>query len=243
MYRRLTVAVIIPCYQERPRLSAVLRAIPDYVDHIVVVDDGSTDGTGDIAHAHACADARTVVLSHDLNRGPGAAVSTGYAWALHNRVDLVAVIDGDGQADPLILERLLDPVAADRADYAKGDRLSHPGARRSIPVLRLTGNLILSALTRLLSGYKDLRDSQNGYTVIGAKALRAFDWSRAHSGYGRPLELLVWLGRRGFRVANIPHEPRYGVGERSKMSLPRDVIVIGGLLLRLAVSKPPAARH
>lgn len=243
MYRQLTVAVVIPCYQERDRLGGVLRAIPGCVDHIVVVDDGSTDGTVDIARAHASADTRMVILSHDRNRGPGAAVSTGYGWALRKQVELVAVIDGDGQADPLILERLLDPVAGGAADYAKGDRLSYPGGERSIPALRLAGNLILSALTRLLSGYRDLRDSQNGYTVIGIKALRTFDWSRAHSGYGRPLEHLVWLGRHGFRVANIPHEPRYGIGERSQMSFPRDIFVIGGLLLQLLVSRAPVARR
>lgn len=243
MYKGRTVTVVIPCYQEKDRLSAVLGAIPACVDHIVVVDDGSTDGTSDIALAAAAADSRVVLLRHALNRGPGAAVSTGYQWALQRRSDLVAVIDGDGQVDPGILERLLDPVADSRADYCKGDRLSYPGAWRSIPAIRLAGNLILTALTRLMSGYKGLRDSQNGYTVIGARALAAFDWSRSHSGYGRPLEALVWLGQRGFRVASVPHPARYGLGERSKMRLPRDIFVIAGLLLHLVASRPPAARR
>ncbi|MCG3175846.1 MAG: hypothetical protein MOGMAGMI_00782 [Candidatus Omnitrophica bacterium] len=245
MYRGLRVAVVVPAYQEADQLPAVLRAIPDHADSVVVVDDGSADGTERSVLDRARDDDRIVLLRHERNLGPGAAVISGYRWALTRGFDAIAVIDGDGQIDPSLLPLVLDPIASGTADYAKGDRLSSADSRRHTPRLRLIGNLLLTALTRRLSGYAELSDSQNGFSAISARALRAFDWDLAHRGYGRPLQTLTWLGRAGFRLAQVPHPSRYGVGERSKMRLGRDVFVILGLLLRLLCSareRPEAAR-
>jgi len=116
------------------------------------------------------------LIRHVRNAGVGAAVATGYRWALANEFDVTVVMDGDGQMDPADLPRLVAPVVRGEADYAKGDRLSVAGARRVMPTMRYVGTRVLTAVTRVISGYWHLRDSQSGYTAISLAALRAIDW-------------------------------------------------------------------
>src|SRR5882724_11742456 len=122
MFRGRTVAVVIPAYNERDKIVATIRSVPGYVDHILVVDDGSADGTAAAARRHAGRRRGGVVevLRHDVNRGVGAAIATGYARAVELGAQVTAVMAGDGQMDPVDLPRLLDPIVEGRADYAKG---------------------------------------------------------------------------------------------------------------------------
>ncbi|MES1210247.1 MAG: glycosyltransferase family 2 protein, partial [Pseudomonadota bacterium] len=169
MFRGRIVAVVMPAFNEADKIGSALRSIPDLVDDILVVDDGSGDMT-----AGAARDAlerlrrpgRFEVLVHVPNRGVGAAIATGYARALDLGADVVVVMAGDGQMDPADLPRLLEPVVEGRADYAKGNRLAWPGGWREIPPARLAGSLALSWLTRVATGYGDLFDSQCGYTAV-----------------------------------------------------------------------------
>jgi hypothetical protein len=114
---------------------------------------------------------RVVTLRHDRNVGVGGAKKTGYRRAIEDGVDLVASLDGDGQMPPEELHRLLDPIVADQADYAKGNRLWNRTARRGMSRWRLFGNSVLSLLTRASSGYWGMADPQNGYTATSPAAL------------------------------------------------------------------------
>jgi glycosyltransferase involved in cell wall biosynthesis len=108
MLGQAQIAVVVPAYNEELHIAAVLRAIPRFVDRVIVVDDGSADGTAHIARA--VHDARVQVLVHAHNRGVGAALKTGYRAAFDAGADVVAVMAGDGQMHPEDLLPLLAPV-------------------------------------------------------------------------------------------------------------------------------------
>lgn len=233
MYKGKKIAVVVPARDEEKQLPGVLDSLPELVDFAVVVDDASADGTARVAAEHAARrPERVSVVTLSENRGVGGAIAAGYARALELGAEIAAVMAGDGQMDPTRLPELLDPVAAGEADYAKGNRFIRGGAWRRIPRLRLLGNAVLSVLTKIASGYWHVSDSQNGYTAASAETVRELLEDGVYPGYGMPNDVLVTLNIHRRRVREVPMEPVYGVGERSKMAIPRVVWPIAWLLAR-----------
>jgi glycosyltransferase involved in cell wall biosynthesis len=232
MFRDRTIAVVVPAYQEADKIAATLASIPAFVDHVLVVDDASHDGTADIARAHAGDRTGLEVLVHAQNRGVGAAIATGYARALALGADATAVMAGDGQMDPDDLPRLLAPILDGAADYVKGNRLAWPGGWRHVPPVRLAGSVALSWMTRCASGYWRVFDSQCGYTVASRRALAAIDPERMFTRYGYPNDVLARLGAMGARVVDVPVRPVYGPAWRSGLRPARVAWPIARLLAR-----------
>ena len=110
MYRDKTIAVIVPAYNEEKLIGKVLKTIPPFIDHIVVVDDASSDRTGEVVKTHQQEDSRIIYLRHPKNEGVGGAIVTGYKWARDNEISISVVMAGDAQMDPKDLPKLLDPV-------------------------------------------------------------------------------------------------------------------------------------
>ncbi len=247
MFRGSKVAVVIPAFNEADKIAAAIRSVPGFVDHIIVVDDASTDGTGALAQrmgrrSIGRGSRRSIeTLIHPRNRGVGAAIATGYHRALALGVDATAVMAGDGQMDPADLPRLLLPVVAGAADYAKGNRFAWPGYWRAMPVHRLIGNVALSLLTRLSSGYFGIFDSQCGYTVASRRALLAIDPDKMFARYGYPNDLLGRLRVAGARVVDVPVRPIYGAGWRSGIRVKSVVFPILTILFRSFVRRAGAS--
>ena len=124
MFRGRKVAVVVPAFNEAAKIGRTVRSVPGFVDWIFVVDDASVDGTGRIARRSQRRGLS--VLCHQRNCGVGAAIATGYAAAMEVGADVTAVMAGDSQMDPADLVALISPVAADQADYAKGNRFGWP---------------------------------------------------------------------------------------------------------------------
>jgi glycosyltransferase involved in cell wall biosynthesis len=230
MFQGRTVAVVVPAFNEADKIEATIRSLPGFVDHVIVVDDASSDGTGVAALRAAPA---VDLLMHRRNQGVGAAIASGYQRAIELNVQAVAVMAGDGQMDPGDLPRLLAPVAGGAADYAKGNRLAWPGAWAQIPAIRLGGGLALSWLTRLATGYRVL-DSQCGYTVISRAALLAVGPHKIYPRYGYPNDLLARLAEVGARVVDVPVRPVYGPDWRSGLRPARVAAPIARILARAA---------
>jgi glycosyltransferase involved in cell wall biosynthesis len=224
------VGVVVPAYDEEALIGETLGGIPAFVDCILVVDDASRDATAE--RARAFGDPRVEVISHDANRGVGAAIVTGYRRALEHDLDVVAVMAADNQMDPADLATLVQPVARGELDYAKANRLFTGQAWVLIPRTRYIGNAILSMLTKIASGYWHVADSQSGYTAIARPMLAQLDLDRVYTGYGFPNDLLVHLNVWSARVRDFPSRPVYGVGERSGIKYRRVVPRISWLLLR-----------
>ncbi|WP_336036822.1 glycosyltransferase family 2 protein [Halobacterium yunchengense] len=178
----------------------------------VDTEAGSVDAERALAVrvAESTPSGRVVVLRHDENRGAGGAVTTGYLAALADGVDLVATVDGDGQMDPSRLDRFLDPLVDGEADYATGTRLRRREDRAGMPAIRLFGNVALTLLCRVASGYWSLTDPVNGYTAVTREALEAVRPRSMYEGYGYGVQVLARLHAAGRRAVDVPRRSRYG---------------------------------
>lgn len=227
MFAPLRVAVVVPAFQEERLVGQTLRSIPGFVDDVVVVDDASRDDTS--AAATRVGDPRVTVIRHAENRGVGAAIVTGYKAARKKRADVVVVMAGDGQMDPVDLPALIAPIARGEADYVKGNRLVHPEARQ-MPLVRRLGTRAFGAMTARAIGHDSLGDSQCGYTAISGALLDRLPLDAIWPRYGYPNDLLGWAAVRGARIREVPVRPVYAT-EASGLR-PWHGLVILGLVAR-----------
>ncbi|MGQ5517556.1 glycosyltransferase family 2 protein [Halococcus saccharolyticus] len=227
MYRGKTVGVVVPAHNEEAFVGRVIETLPGFVDRVYVVDDCSTDGTWDEIQRHAeranaeRTEAATLAdggvyfdqvvepIRHEDNQGRGGAVKTGYRRALAERMDVTAVMDADGQMNPDMLSRIVDPIVDGEADYAKGTRLLHRD-RREMSGWRFFGNSLLTYLTKVSSGYWKMSDPQNGYTAISREALQRIDIDGLYDDYGFLNDVLSTLNVHRLRVADVAHPAVYG---------------------------------
>ena len=226
MYDGKTIGVVVPAHNEAGLVGDVIETMPAYVDRIYAVDDASTDSTWDemresarrvnggaweddvfnLDSEHA---PRVVTIQHERNRGAGAAVKTGYACALEDGIDVAAVMDGDGQMDPAQLDRVIEPVASGEVTYSKGNRLASREDYESMSNWRLFGNLSLTLLTRIASGYWELSDPQNGFTAISNEGLRSIEFERLYDEYGFLNHVLFALNVNREPIADVSHPAVY----------------------------------
>ena len=201
MYKGHTVAVVMPIHNEERQVERAISRVPRFVDMIVAVDDGSTDRTWE--RLKAILNDKLILLKHDENRGVGAATKTGYRLSLESEASLIAVMDGDGQMDGRDLEALLDR-AASGVNYVKGNRFLHRDTLSEMPLIRLVGNSVFSALTKRAAAFEGDLDAQCGYTVIRRGALKRLDLDRLYDRYGFPNEMLFAACRAGLVVESVP---------------------------------------
>jgi dolichol-phosphate mannosyltransferase len=221
MYRGIKVAVAIPAYRAEATIAAVVAALPPWVDAIVVVDDASPDGTAEVVAR--ITDPRLELLRRPRNGGVGAAMKTAFARIIESDADVVVKMDSDAQMDPGQLPALLDPLVDGRCDYAKGNRFLHGSALATMPAVRFLGNLALTFLTKLASGYWHIFDPQNGYLACWVSVLRQLPLERIANDYFFENDMLVNLNIQEFRVMDV-HMPARYEGETSSMQIWRILV-------------------
>jgi len=217
VYKDTVIHVVVPAYNEQDQIAGVLAGMPACVDRVFVVDDCSTDATARIAAA--CGDPRVTMLRTPRNLGVGGAMVVGYREALAAGADVIVKMDGDGQMAPAGLPALLDELLDRGADYAKGNRLLQRELAHHMPAARIIGNVLMTFLTKLASGYWNVFDPQNGYTAVRASALRVLPLDRLHQGFFFENDMLVRLNIHDFRVRDVPMAPVYAT-EQSHLSIP-----------------------
>ena len=224
------VIVVVPAWNEAPRIGRVIRGMPSWVDDVIVVDDASRDDTA--GAVRATGDGRVHVVRHEHNRGVGAAIVTGYRRALAQPGgprDAFVVMAGDAQMDPEDLPRVVAPVAEGRADYVKGNRFVWPDAARSMPRARRLAGIAFSWATSRAIGVR-VSDSQCGYTAIARAACERIDLARLWPSYGYPNDLLSALALAEQRIREVAVRPVYA-DEVSRLR-PRHVAVVAGIVAR-----------
>ena len=235
MYKGMHVAVVIPAKDEEKHIGNVLSTIPEFVDRVVVVDDGSKDNTAKLVK-----NADLIQLEGD---GVGAAIDAGHQHLLEVLEDdfISVVMAGDGQMDPGDMESLILPIINGEAHHVKGERLDRAG---KMPLIRRFGTLLLSLLTTLACG-QSIRDAQCGYTATSSRVLKSWNWDKSWKGYGYPNWWLMQLSEGGWRVAHSPVKAIYE-GQKSGIRLysflPKvSLMLLLGLHLRIirnTLSKP-----
>jgi glycosyltransferase involved in cell wall biosynthesis len=216
MYKQNRVTTIVPAHNEALHICGVAQGIPEFVDHIIIVDDCSQDGTFNAALASE--DPRVIVLQTPSNQGVGGAVLLGYRKGLELDSDILVKMDGDGQMPPEYLAPLLDAITDHGYDYAKGNRFLAGESLAVMPKHRIFGNVVLTFMTKLASGYWNIFDPQNGYTAIRADALRRLNLDQIHKRYFFENDILINLNFFSCRVKDVAIPAHYGE-EESGISL------------------------
>ena len=203
------VAVVIPSYKVTKHILGVISGIGESVSRIYVVDDKCPDGSGRFVEAH-CRDPRVRVLYNDVNMGVGGAVMNGYRAGIDEGMDILVKMDGDGQMDPGYLPLFLEPILNGDADYTKGNRFWDLTEIRQMPLARRLGNLALSFMTKLSTGYWDSFDPTNGYTAIHSSVAAKLPFDSISSRYFFETDMLFRLNTVRAAVTDIPMDARYG---------------------------------
>lgn len=195
------IALVIPVFNEEGKTLKFIPAIPsDWVDEVVIIDDGSTDKT-----AAELSSAGAAVLHHKNRLGIGAAIRTGINYALKNQFDIIAVMAGNGKDDPAQIPRLLEPILKDNYDYVQGSRYLAGGRHGKMPLHRLLFTRLYSLAVWILTGFR-LTDGTNGF-----RAYRASIFKDKRINIGQPwlnesLEyyLSIKVIKLGLRVKEVP---------------------------------------
>jgi len=240
MLKNKSVAVIVPAYNEEKLIGKVISTMPEFVDKIIVINDASNDRTKSIVQEFMKEENNILLLNHESNEGLGKSLIDGYLKSLELEVDIVAVMAGDAQMDPMDLPNVLAPIAEGRADYVKGNRLLADEAIQLMPKYRFFGNSVLTLLTKFATGYWHIIDPQCGYTAISNKALSMIHIAEMTKGYGYNAHLLNMLNLRNCKVRDVEVRPVYGEaksGIKSVTYIPRVSYLLLRLYLRRIIRK------
>jgi len=205
------VTVVIPAYNEASAIGAVVRGARAFVPQVLVVDDGSSDGTATEAEA-----AGAEVLRLPENRGKGTAMRAGLARLLTSDTTHVLFMDGDGQHRAEEIPHLVDAAATTGAALVIGERVFR---REAMPPSRYWANVIGSWALSTFMGVR-LADTQSGFRMLALDAIR--DVPLRARGYEIETEMIVKLSKRGATVAGVPVSAVYNDGVRSKLRPVRD---------------------
>jgi glycosyltransferase involved in cell wall biosynthesis len=210
------VWVVVPAYNEARVIAAVIAELKRDAHRIVVVDDGSSDSTAEMA-----AECGAAVLRHPINLGQGAALQTGIEFALACGAELIVTFDADGQHRTADVTRLIDALQAEHADFALGSRFL--GSAANVPSLRRVLLRAATLFTRLTTGLA-LTDAHNGLRAMtrrGALRIRLRQDRMAHAS-----EILGQIAASGLKYVEVPVTIDYSSYSRAKGQRSGDLIVI-----------------
>jgi dolichol-phosphate mannosyltransferase len=216
------ICVVIPAYKVKAHLLGVVNSIGSEVEKIIVIDDACPENSGKFILANIT-DPRVEVIFHEKNLGVGGAVKTGYLRALELNSDVVVKIDGDGQMDASKILDLTDPILNGQADYTKGNRFHDAETVKCMPKVRILGNLGLSFLTKLSSGYWRVFDPNNGFTAVGREKLAMIPLGKVDNRYFFESDMLFRLSLIDALVRDISMAAIYE-DEKSNLSVRRVLV-------------------
>jgi len=233
---RPKVAVVIPCYRVRDKIVDVVDSVLSMVDFVIAVDDCCPEQSGEfLRKVHT--EPKLTIVFHEQNQGVGGAMITGFKTALELGADIVVKMDGDGQMEAKHLPRLIAPLVARKADFAKGNRFYDLRALRQMPLVRRVGNFGLTLLSKAASGFWHLSDPTNGYFAVRANALRLLNFHLLAPRYFFEISLLIQLNVIRAIALDVPIPAKYA-DENSSLSPWRALVTFpsklaGGLVHRI----------
>jgi glycosyltransferase involved in cell wall biosynthesis len=197
------IVAAVPAHNEEKTIAKVLVGAFRQVEKVLVVDDGSSDATAEIAEKLGA-----VVIKHERNFGKGKTIRTMFNWARTNEVDVLVTLDADGQHLPDDIPKVLGPVTEGKADIAIGSRFLEQASSISqeMPRYRQWGAKVIGGVVRSLSGVT-IRDTESGFRAYGRKALLAI--TPSETGMGAEASLLLQASEKGLRIMEVPIRVAY----------------------------------
>ncbi len=221
------VIAAIPCFNEERCIGSVVLKTKKFVSSVIVIDDGSTDATAEVAEA-----AGASVHQHDRNRGYGAAIRSALEKGKQLGADVLVIVDGDGQHDPKDIPKLVKPLIDGEADVVIGSRFLGQGKKP--PFYRRVGQRVLTTVTNVGSGQK-VSDSQSGFRAYSSKALNALNL--AEDGMSVSSEMQFAIGKSGLKVKEVPIDVTYE-GKAKRSPLEHGIGVLSRVLVLFSLRQP-----
>ena len=220
--KRPSIIIVIPAFEVAEQIISVIREIDKAVSQIIVVDDLCPEKSG-YKVVKEVKDKRVKVLFNENNLGVGGSMIRGYKEALKSNPEYVVKLDGDGQMDPKLVPLFISELEKSGGDYAKGNRFANPENLKSMPKIRIFGNLILSFLAKFSTGYWNIFDPNNGFTVIKGKTLAQLPLHKISQRYFFESDMLFRLNLLGAEVVDVPMTAVYGT-EKSNLNLAKTLL-------------------
>ena len=228
--RDVAITALIPAYNEEKTIGRVIEDAKRYVQSVIVVDDGSSDGTVNVALS-----AGATVLRHERNRGYGSALATGFTYFRNNGAGVMVVLDGDGQHDPSDIPRLVKPVIDGQADVVIGSRFMDGEAKAVMPRYRRFGIGIVNRAWNIASG-EEMTDTQCGFRAYSRDAVEKMEIKETNMSAS--LEILNQAGAKNLRVVEVPVSVNY-VGNTSSTEPGRHGMELVNYVLRKLKDEHP----
>lgn len=221
------ITAILPAYNEEVAIGSIVLRTKEYVDRIIVVDDGSHDRTAEVA-----AMAGAEVIRHPENKGKGAALKTGFAAV--NSPAAIVTIDTDGQHDPADIPKIVEPILRGEADMVNGSRYIN-GNKNDTPLYRRLGQMVLDKATNFDSGLS-VTDSQSGFRAFNPDFRDAFRF--VQSGLAIESEMLTDAAAAGMRIKEVEIGVRYDVNCSSEHPVAHGARVLMNVLHDMELRRP-----
>ncbi len=226
------IAIVIPYYNASAQIVNVISKIPTFVDAVIIVDDKSKEELPKNSILESINEkTKCHFLENGVNLGVGGATKKGFEYALENDFGIIVKVDADDQMDLSFLPALIQPLLKGEATMTKGNRFRNTKALQSMPIPRKFGNLVLSFLTKMATGYWHNFDPTNGFIAFKAETLKELDFSKLADRYYFETSLLAELYFQKTLIKDIDMPAIYG-DEKSNMSLSKMVFVFLGNLCR-----------
>jgi len=231
------IAIIIPYYNASSKITKVISAVPAFIDFVIIVDDCGIEPLPEQAILESINELTQVVfLKNTKNLGVGGATKTGFVKAIELNIDIVVKIDADNQMDLGYLPVLIDSLLKDQAEYAKGNRFRDLKALKKMPFVRRIGNLFLSFLIKISTGYWNVFDPTNGYFALNVSVLKQLDLDKIANRYFFEASLIAELYYFKVRIKDITMPAIYN-DEKSSMQVWKMPIIFSWNLGKLFVKR------
>ena len=218
----------IPAYNEESNIESLVKSAKNYVDSVVVCDDGSTDNTGNIAKK-----AGAVVIYHKINKGYGAAIITLFDYARENNVDAMITVDGDGQHAPDQIPLLLNTLSQHNVDVVIGSRFLNTNIEA--PGYRQRGIKIITSAANYGTDLK-VSDSQSGFRAYSKIAINAIH--PTEEGMSVSTEILLKISNKGLSLAEVPITISYDGDTSQHHPVSHGVSVLANTIKHVSIKHP-----
>jgi glycosyltransferase involved in cell wall biosynthesis len=223
------ITVILPAHNEEVALGSMVLRAKKYADRVIVIDDGSSDATGEVAIL-----AGAQVIRHPQNIGKGAALRTGFKVATQNSPRVIITMDSDGQHNPTDIPKLAAPILADEADMVNGSRYLND-KEKNTPRYRRAGQKVLDAFSNLNSNLA-ITDTQSGFRAFAPHTVPVFGFRS--TGLAIESEMLVDAAKAGLRIKEVGIGVRYDVDGSSEHPVSHGVKVLVRVLHDMELNRP-----